>query len=78
MQDANKNRLYVHEVFVADNIKEKGDTLQTAASQPHGGIALYKDILANVLVSDQSKEDQSALLGINSSELSTDKNTVPE
>ncbi len=78
MQDANKNRLYVHEVFVADNIKEKGDTLQTAASQPHGGIALYKDILANVLVSDQPKEDQSALLGINSSELSTDKNTVPE
>ena len=48
MQDANKNRLYVHEVFVADNIK-KGDTLQTAASKPHGGIALYKDILANVL-----------------------------
>ena len=48
MHDANKNRLYVHEVFVADNIK-KGDTLQTAASQPHGGIALYKDILANVL-----------------------------
>lgn len=48
MQDANKNRLYVHEVFVAENIK-KGDTLQTAASQPHGGIALYKDILVNVL-----------------------------
>ena len=48
MQDANKNRLYVHEVFIAENIK-KGDTLQTAASQPHGGIALYRDILANVL-----------------------------
>ena len=48
MQDANKNRLYVHEVFVADKIKE-GDTLQTAASQPHGGISLYRDILANVL-----------------------------
>lgn len=48
MQDANKNRLYVHEVFVADNLK-KGDTLQTAAFQPHGGIALYKDILSNVL-----------------------------
>ncbi|MBQ3121035.1 MAG: hypothetical protein IJC08_00330, partial [Bacteroidaceae bacterium] len=48
MHDANKNRLYVHEVFIADKIK-KGDTLQTAASQPHGGIALYKDILANVL-----------------------------
>jgi len=48
MQDANKNRLYVHEVFVAENIK-KGDTLQTAASKPHGGIALYKDILGNIL-----------------------------
>lgn len=31
-----------------DNIK-RGDTLQTAASKPHGGIALYKDILGNVL-----------------------------
>lgn len=48
MEDANKNRLYVHEVFVSDRIK-KGDTLQTAASQPHGGIALYRDILTNVL-----------------------------
>ncbi len=51
MQDANKNRLYVHEVFVADNVK-KGDTLQTAASKPHGGISLYRDILANVLIKD--------------------------
>ena len=48
LHDANKNQLYVHEVFVADKIK-KGNTLQTAASKPHGGIALYKDILANVL-----------------------------
>ncbi|MCR5362450.1 MAG: hypothetical protein K6E73_10660 [Bacteroidales bacterium] len=48
LQDNNTNRLYVHEVFVAENIK-KGNTLQTAASQPHGGIALYRDILANVL-----------------------------
>jgi hypothetical protein len=56
MQDANKNRLYVHEVFVADNIK-KGNTLQTAAFQPHGGIALYRDILANVL----NGSEQSAL-----------------
>ena len=47
-QDANKNRLYVHEVFVSDK-RKKGDTLQTAASKPHGGIALYKEILANVL-----------------------------
>ena len=51
MQDANKNRLYVHEVFLADNI-EKGNTLQTAASQPHGGITLYKDILTNVLTAN--------------------------
>ena len=48
MQDTNKNRLYMHEVFVADKINE-GNTLQTAASKPHGGIALYKEILANVL-----------------------------
>ena len=48
LHDANKNHLYVHEVFVASKI-EKGNTLQTAASQPHGGIALYKDILANIL-----------------------------
>ena len=51
MQDANKSRLYVHEVFLADNI-EKGNTLQTAAFQPHGGITLYKDILANVLTAN--------------------------
>ena len=38
----------VRKVFVADNIK-KGNTLQTAAQKPHGGIALYRDILANVL-----------------------------
>ena len=57
MQDANKNRLYVHEVFVADRIK-KGNTLQTAASQPHGGIALYRDILANVLDRSTSFESK--------------------
>ena len=49
MQDNNKNRLYVHEVFVADSIQNEGNTLQTAASQPHGGIALYKAILSDVL-----------------------------
>lgn len=27
---------------------KRGDTIQTAASKHHGGIALYKDILANV------------------------------
>ena len=57
MQDANKNRLYVHEVFVADNIK-KGNTLQTAASKPHGGIALYRDILANVLDNPMNKKEK--------------------
>ena len=57
MQDANKNRLYVHEVFIADNIKQ-GDTLQTAAFQPHGGIALYRDILANVLELSESEASE--------------------
>ena len=37
---------------IAENIK-KGDTLQTAASKPHGGISLYRDILANVLSTDK-------------------------
>lgn len=59
MQDANKNRLYVHEVFVAGNIK-KGNTLQTAASKPHGGISLYKDILANVLLWEKGANETSA------------------
>lgn len=78
MQDANKNRLYVHEVFVAENIK-RGDTLQTAASQPHGGIALYKDILGNVL--EEAPEQQSLLDGNNphqypaNRELSENKDT---
>ena len=49
MEDNNKNRLYVHEVFLADNIQKEDNTLQTAAHKPHGGIALYKSILANVL-----------------------------
>ena len=48
LHDNNTKRLYVHEVFVEENIK-RGNTLQTAASQPHGGIALYRDVLANVL-----------------------------
>lgn len=58
LQDRNTNRLYVHEVFVADNIK-KGNTLQTAASKPHGGIALYRDILANVLDSGSKDSELS-------------------
>ena len=43
-----------------------GIRLQTAASKPHGGIALYRDILANVL-------DISASKGTENSE--TDKET---
>ena len=58
MQDANKNSLYVHEVFLADNIT-KGNTLQTAAFQPHGGISLYRDILANILLADKGSEESS-------------------
>lgn len=49
IQDNNKNRLYVHEVFMADNIQNEGNTLQTAAQKPHGGIALYKSILSDIL-----------------------------
>lgn len=48
--DANTNRLYVHEVFIAD--KMKSNALQTAAgnnSEPHRGIALYREILSDVL-----------------------------
>ena len=56
LHDNNTNRLYVHEVFVEDKM-EKGNTLQTAAFQPHGGIALYRDILANVLISDAKDRD---------------------
>ena len=48
LQDTNRNRFYVHEVFVAGQI-ESG-TLQTAAPiERHGGSALYKAILSNVL-----------------------------
>ena len=59
LHDNNTNRLYVHEVFVEDKIK-KGNTLQTAASQPHGGISLYRDILANVLLSDGKDSENPA------------------
>ena len=67
MHDANKNRLYVHEVFIADRIK-KGDTLQTAASQLHGGIALYKDILANVLDLEPTSASEDTTQSANSQE----------
>ncbi len=67
MEDANKNRLYVHEVFVDGKIK-KSDTLQTAAFQPHGGIALYRDILANVLESERKGSEDSAVMQGNAGE----------
>ena len=56
MHDNNINRLYVHEVFLEEGIK-KGNTFQTAASQPHGGISLYRDILANVLKETSAKTE---------------------
>ena len=73
LHDNNTNRLYVHEVFVEDKI-EKGNTLQTAASQPHGGIALYRDILANVLISDGkvTKKENSVQTSIANAEAETD------
>lgn len=50
-RDVNSNKLYVHEVWMEDEIK--GIPLQTAAkflnSKPHGGNALYKSILADFL-----------------------------
>ena len=48
----------------AEDKKKKGNTLQTAASKPHGGIALYRDILANVLISDgKDRENRSTKQG---------------
>lgn len=54
IQDVNKNRLYVYEVFIEKEIKNKSNTLQTAAhiskdNKPHGGIALYLNILDDIL-----------------------------
>ena len=50
-RDINSNKVYVHEVWMEDEIKDI--PLQTAAkflnSKPHGGNALYKSILANFL-----------------------------
>ena len=50
-RDVNSNKLYVHEVWTEDEIKDI--PLQTAAkflnSKPHGGNVLYKSILANFL-----------------------------
>ena len=50
-RDINSNKVYVHEVWMEDEIKDI--PLQTAAkflnSKPHGGNVLYKSILANFL-----------------------------
>ncbi len=52
-EDKHQNRLYVHEVFLASELNEKGDTLQTGSPSngrpQHGGIALYKNILQEIL-----------------------------
>ena len=60
--DVNTNRLYIHEVFVADNLKS--NALQTAAklsrSKPHGGIAFYKNILSDVLNAKVQQNSESA------------------
>ena len=61
-EDINKNRLYVHEVFVEENLKDMGNALQTAAASsskdashtnalPEAkprGIALMRNILKNI------------------------------
>ena len=53
-RDMNSNKLYVHEVFTEDEIKDI--PLQTAAkflnSKPHGGNVLYKSILTDFLNKD--------------------------
>ena len=48
-EDVNKNRLYIHEVFPAHNIRSA--TIQTLAgqSQPQRGRALYEKLLAAVI-----------------------------
>ena len=54
-RDVNSNKLYVHEVWTEDEIKDI--PLQTAAkflnSKPHGGNVLYKSILAEFLHGDK-------------------------
>ena len=55
-RDMNSNKLYVHEVFTEDEIKDI--PLQAAAkflnSKPHGGNALYKSILTDFLNKDNT------------------------
>lgn len=60
-EDVNKNRLYVHEVFIADKIKS--NALQTAAgkeSEPRRGIALYRNILSDILGAKVQKNSETA------------------
>lgn len=58
-EDTNLNRLYIHEVFPIQIIK--GELHQTAAdeSQPHRGIALYLDLLREVIGKDTEKSGNS-------------------
>lgn len=57
-EDENNHRLYVHEVFLEDELKK--DAHHTAASnKPHGGILLYRDILSDILNANISEESES-------------------
>ena len=65
-QDNMTNRLYVHEVFLADNIYKKSNALQTGDSASSvnttGGIAFYRNILTDVLNANvQQKSDNPRL-----------------
>ena len=55
-RDMNSNKLYVHEVFTEDEIKD--NSFQTVAqslnSKPHGGNVLYKSILTDFLNKDNT------------------------
>ena len=66
LEDNMNNRLYVHEVFIADRLKEdktKGNALQTEDSalsvNQNGGIALYRNILSDVLNANIQQDSES-------------------
>lgn len=57
---------------------KKGDTLQTAAYKPHGGISLYWDILANVLGTGVDTNPTSASHSVSESEPAALNNSISE
>ncbi len=76
MATNNKNKLYVHEVMTVDAIN-KSNALQTIASaskdgELHGGIALYKAILKNVLDSRQKENTDNSLPAVETSPATVD------